>query len=564
MEFKEFIIIALFLMILSGIGFSWSSGYNNRVQINISSQTTNYTGVAFPITLNSTILGSDACQETMHCNDSLVTYLNDTPIYFYIEYYNASDNWRLFVNASIIHTDSNFSIYFYYNNSVLTRSTYYNGNKVFLRFNDFENYTNNTRVSADFGVFSLPADEPRSLTDCYKGENCIFQTTGDGIVYGFLTHSYEKGILEYRYLISGGDHYDATFYVRAGMNGTDEGAITSFGGVYLTATWTKIKIKWDSVSTLFNVTWGNLNGIKSVANNVNFSQYAFPLYSSAIMPLYLDNYFVRQLVEETLIDTFSSIENAPPLIANFTIVTQVFPVNATTNTTNDILLGYFVNASDTTISCSLLVNGTLSQTNTSALNGSLNTFPLNALGNETYVWSVNCTIPGLTNETGNWTFTIAKAYPVTPPEAGGKCEISAENEIQKSSQFFISVTPSTPDDIVRYSIYDQYENVFFSSDNSTGKALYIFQQHAPNKLGAYTILAKCNSTSAIKTIKVVNVVTSVGITGTSLMNTGFPLKLFLYMIGVAACIIVGSRIRIPIVWFLLAVLILYIGFTFFL
>ena len=146
--------VLLVFCLMVTLGFSWTAGYNNRVEINATSIATSYNGVAVPIPMNSTVLGSNPCQDTNWCNDSLVTDLSDNPLYYYIQYYNASDTWTLYVNMTAYGTTPT-PIYFYFNNTVLTRSSYQNGNKVFLRFNDFENYTNNTKVSSDFGVFSL-------------------------------------------------------------------------------------------------------------------------------------------------------------------------------------------------------------------------------------------------------------------------------------------------------------------------------------------------------------------------------------------------------------------------
>ena len=100
---------------------------------------------------------------------------------------------------------------------------------------------------------------------------------------------------------------------------------------------------------------------------------------------------------------------------NFTIVNQIYPVNGTTNTTNDIWFGFNVSASTTSIGCSLWIDGMVNQTNASVTNDTLTKFYVTGFENDTYLWSVNCTIAGLGNWTGNNSLEIAKAYPVAPP-----------------------------------------------------------------------------------------------------------------------------------------------------
>jgi len=526
--------------------------------------TNNYTNEYAITILNDTVLGADACQETKYCNDSLVTYLNDTPIFYYNDEYNATSDWRLFVNASHLNTDYNMTIYFYYNNSNHSRNSFFDGNKVFRGFESFQNYTDGVAPSGHFGGITSPANLNITSTGCFD-VYCLYHNAGGAngdIIYGF-DNVENAGIIDVRIKsVDGGN--SGTYLGTTLCNGAYPcGWAGSTGNIYpvtsIANVWQKFTMIWRNGNV--NVTLdGSL--VANVAFSGNIGETAFGYVANQF---YADNLIWRDVIEEPQQTYIGAIENVPPVIDNFTIITQVFPLNATTNTTNDILLGYFVNASDTTISCSLLVNGTLSQTNTSALNGSLNTFPLSALGNETYTWSVNCTIPGLTNETGNWTFTIAKAYPVTPPSIiSGICAISADNEIHTATNFYFSVSPVSLGDIVSYIIYDQYGNVFFSSENFTGREpIYIFQQYSPSKAGTYFISVQCNTSLTTKTLIVVKPKIITKITESSLLNTGFPLKLFLYMIGVAACIIVGSRVRIPLVWLCLAGLLIYIGFSLF-
>jgi len=116
-----------------------------------------------------------------------------------------------------------------------------------------------------------------------------------------------------------------------------------------------------------------------------------------------------------LIDDVSLIgEESSPAPDNFTIVSNIFPLNSTSNSSNDILLGYEVSASGLSPSCSLLLNMVVNQTNASAVNGSLNTFLLSGLANASYDWHVDCTAGGMSNASGEWTFMIEKAYPVAP------------------------------------------------------------------------------------------------------------------------------------------------------
>lgn len=78
-------------------------------------------------------------------------------------------------------------------------------------------------------------------------------------------------------------------------------------------------------------------------------------------------------------------------------ITLISPDNKTI--TNSIDIDFNFTASDafsTTLSCSLIINGTINKTNSSVVNGTETNFTLSELSDGDYLWSVNCT-----DEAGN-------------------------------------------------------------------------------------------------------------------------------------------------------------------
>jgi hypothetical protein len=109
--------------------------------------------------------------------------------------------------------------------------------------------------------------------------------------------------------------------------------------------------------------------------------------------------------------TYGSEETAPPVA--WLHVYDIFPPNASTNTSSDIYLGYRVNTSSNgSLSCSLQVDGSQVQTDGGVLNWTISTFFLSALPNATYSWQVNCSDDSLSGTSPLWQVTIAAAYPV--------------------------------------------------------------------------------------------------------------------------------------------------------
>ncbi len=93
------------------------------------------------------------------------------------------------------------------------------------------------------------------------------------------------------------------------------------------------------------------------------------------------------------------------------------PENDTLSITGNIVLRYNVTDPETGIyNCSLIINGTINQTNSTIEEGKSQNFTLSSLANGNYTWRINCTNNATFPITGNsteWAFTVG--VDITPP-----------------------------------------------------------------------------------------------------------------------------------------------------
>ena len=400
------------LTLFANIGLSWQSGYNNRVQINVSTLYDDFNNVAMPIILNNTILGADACADTVYCNDSLTTYLNDTPIYYYNDEYNASANWRLFVSAPAITTTDNFSIYFYYNSTNVTHNAYFSGNNVFTMFYDFENYSVNDPPSGHFGSINVD-NENITATACFDGKCLINSGQGGGngdIIFGGISPmDFLNTIAEFRAkyaAINIGVYWTSSFCSGTFPCGYSGGA----GNIYPVQ---GISNNWDKIVYTQTNTNGNLtiNGV--LKGNIGLSSTPRGIdYGYTADNVAIDNVILRDLIEDPLQVYISTIENAPPVTDDFLILNYINPdfLNISENCDNITMTINPQTSEYPILNCSLWLNDTLNYTENQPLNDSAVSTSLN-LANGSYGFYWDCYAGDLYNTTINYTLNVMCAYP---------------------------------------------------------------------------------------------------------------------------------------------------------
>lgn len=296
----------------------WNVSFNWRYNFNLSISLINYTGTNIQVRIamnTSNMFASSSCQDTISCNDSIVTWLNgsiEQQIYYWWENYSDSSA-TLWIKAPILNTTDNV-FYLYYNSTLVSRSGYYSGMDTFIRFNDFENYTNGSRPSADFDGYSTPANLSQlyvTNSGCLRGDRCLYFNMADtkGVTYGLLSNQFSSGILEFFYKVTG-TQSDASAYWGTGINGTPEGMqpVTGSGSIVLQTDWTFVRWQWNGTGSLGNFTETGNNHEMQLSAGQNFTQQVFPFHIASTQPFYSDNYILRAYMpHDAVIRTMSGI-----------------------------------------------------------------------------------------------------------------------------------------------------------------------------------------------------------------------------------------------------------------
>jgi len=310
----------------SFINFNWK--YNFNLSTSLMNYTADGSGVQVRILMNtSNMFVNSSCVDTIYCNDSAVTWLNgstEQQIYYWWENYSFGFA-TLWIKAPVLNTTDNV-FYLYYNSTLVSRSGYYSGRDTFIRFNDFENYTNGSRPSADFDGYSTPANSSQLyVTDsgCLRGDRCLYFNMEDtkGVTYGLLSNQFSSGILEFFYKTTG-TQSDASAYWGTGINGTPEGLqyVTGSGSIVLQTNWTFIRWQWNGTGSLGNFTETGNSHEMQMSVGQNFTQQIFPFHIAATQPFYSDNYILRvYMLHDAVIKTMSGISEVIPSI-NYYII----------------------------------------------------------------------------------------------------------------------------------------------------------------------------------------------------------------------------------------------------
>lgn len=401
----------------------YNTSFYNNLCFNHTTTFSNYSDAQVLDILNDSNWGNNSCKDTVSCNDSSVIWMNSTTeqqISHWFENYTATGNSYLWSKPPRTNDTVN-TICIYYNSSIVTRPYRYNGSQVFLRFNDFENYSVNDRPSADFGANTLATAPEFSInnTNCLSGK-CLVLASGvtDGIIYGLMSRAFDQGILEFNVKARGGAN-DATFYLLDGINGTVGSGIGSVGSIVLPTVWSKVTLVWNRSGTnAANVTVGTVFMLSPTSN---ISQFMFPYHTSGNLPFWMDNVFLRAYLPQNLVTrTFA---NASSYFMDMPIyITPNYPNNATTNTTQgrNISFGFtpVFNGSNP-VNCSLFSNVSgswgFTQPNISVIiNSTVNKISNQFTIDGSYLWSIICySHTGSTNSTMNRTLNIAETQNVT-------------------------------------------------------------------------------------------------------------------------------------------------------
>jgi hypothetical protein len=387
----------------------WLVNYNNRVQINISTATYNYNGVAVPVILNASVLGASACQEGVYCNDSVVTLLDNTRVYYYNDEYNATSNWRLFINASYLNTTHPYSVYFYYNSTNKTRSPYFDGTKVFNFFYDFENYSNNDQPSGHFGGINSPTTINITDSGCFDGK-CLINY-GSGIDNGDIVIGYStlvNKIIEFRgnYSVSQFGTYWGT---GACTGGYPCGWAGSQGNFFPVAPPINV---WHKIVFTSNDTHGNLTINGTTIGNSDLASHTQIVYAYIAETMRMDNVILRDLIEYPVVLAFSGVEAAPP--AEYLQVNPVLVDTPITSNCTNVNFSMPPVSSLVLDNCSLWVNGAINYTSYSPVNNTYISVML-SLSNGTFNYSWDCWAGGLynlSNESGTGLYNASATYEI--------------------------------------------------------------------------------------------------------------------------------------------------------
>ncbi len=399
MMMKKIGLLVIMVALFANIGLSWVSGYQNKININYSSDFMNATNMSFKFNV------SIGCVDTVYCNDSAVYFLwsngtNET-IPYYFE--NVSALWVKIPQLN----NTNNSIDVYFNSTNITRNGYYNISKTFIQAYDFENETGN--IYSFGALFGQPVT---NSTTYFKGIKSLSLTyPANGVQLIDALGSDTLPIFVEMYYKCNINSASSTFYWGSGIN-TTWGSTLRYMSTPNNNEWTKVRIEKNDPSVREgNITQLGVTYLTSAGADGNGGQFLFPYAGDTTVCNIDEWYFGKYYPQGRIYYVNGGVENAP-IPEGFLILNYINPdfLNISADCDNITMTINPHTSEYPILNCSLWLNDTLNYTASQPLNDSAVETSLN-LANGSYAFFWDCYAGALYNTTINYTLNVMCAYP---------------------------------------------------------------------------------------------------------------------------------------------------------